>query len=165
MNIRLKVDTLTHKLVVPVVAVQNGQQGTFVYIVDPETSKVHLKTVQVGVTDQDNAEIRSGVTEDDQVVIDGTDRLDEGTLVRVRKPGELDAINAPTTGRRGRGGRGGRGGGGADSGDANNSGAGSDAKGVTGTAAEQPGVGSNPGGFRERKGGDFKGKKGGGAAQ
>ena len=169
-NIRLKVDTLKQKLVVPVVAVQNGQQGSFVYTVNPETSKVHLKTVQVGVTDQDNAEIRSGVTEDDEVVVDGTDRLDEGTLVRVRKPGELDAINAPSP-RRGRGGRGGRGAGGANSGAANNSGAGSDAQGVTGAAGEQPGVGSNPGGFRERKSaggefkGGFKGKKGGGAPQ
>jgi multidrug efflux system membrane fusion protein len=167
-NIRLKVDTLTQRLVVPGVAIQNGQQGTFVYTVDPETSKVHLKTVQVGVTDQDNAEIRSGLTEDDQVVIDGTDRLDEGTLVRVRKPGELDAINAPS-GRRGRGGRGGRGAGGGANGGAPNSGATSDdAKGVTGATGEQPGIGSNPGGFRERKGGggdfkgDFKGKKGGG---
>ena len=42
-NIRLLVDTLTNQLVVPNVAVQNGQQGTFVYVVD-EDSKVHLKT-------------------------------------------------------------------------------------------------------------------------
>jgi len=113
-NVRLRVDTLQHKLVVPNVAVQNGQQGTFVYTVDPETSRVHLKTVQVGVTDQNNAEIKSGLNENDQVVVDGTDRLDEGTQVRIRKPGELDAINAPSgRGRngRGRGGRGGNGGG------------------------------------------------------
>ena len=83
-NIRLKVDVLQQKLVVPVVAVQNGQQGTFVYTVDPETSKVHLKTVQVGITDEVNAEMRSGITESDQVVVDGTDRLDEGTHIGAR---------------------------------------------------------------------------------
>ena len=33
-NIRLLVDTLTNQLVVPNVAIQNGQQGTFVYVVD-----------------------------------------------------------------------------------------------------------------------------------
>ena len=157
-NIRLKVDTLAQRLVVPGVAVQNGQQGTFVYVVDPETSKIHLKTVQVGVTDQDIDEIVSGVKEGEQVVIDGADRLDEGTLVRVRKPGELDAIAAGSGRGRGRGGRGGRGGG-------------APANGATGETAAppqqglQPGVGSNPGGFREHKGdfkGDFKGKKGGG---
>src|SRR5579863_3462678 len=168
-NIRLKVDTLKQRLVVPGVAVQNGQQGTFVYTVDPETSKVHLKTVQVGVTDEKNAEIRTGLTEDDQVVIDGTDRLDEGTLVRVRKPGELEAIAAATGRGRGRGGRGGRGG--ADFKAGGNAGA-PNAGAPTGTGGaqgEQPGVGSNPGGFREGKGykggGDFKGKKGGGGSQ
>jgi multidrug efflux system membrane fusion protein len=107
-NIRLKVDTLTQKLVVPEVAVQNGQQGTFVYVVDPETSKVHLKTVQVGITDNNVSEIRAGLAPGDQVVVDGTDRLDEGTLVRMRKPGELEAIAASGTGR-GRGRKGGKG--------------------------------------------------------
>src|SRR5580692_5910054 len=106
-NIRLKVDTLTQRLVVPGVAVQNGQQGTFVYVVDPETSKIHLKTVQVGVTTEDIDELVSGVKEGDQEVIDGADRLDEGTLVRVRKPGELDAIAAGSGRGRGRAGRGG----------------------------------------------------------
>ena len=33
-NIRLLVDTLSNQLVVPNVAIQNGQQGTFVYVVD-----------------------------------------------------------------------------------------------------------------------------------
>ena len=37
-------------IVVPNVAVQNGQQGTFVYVVDQD-SKVHLRTVQVGLAD------------------------------------------------------------------------------------------------------------------
>src|SRR5262249_52510035 len=47
-NIHLLVDSLDNQLVVPNVAVQNGQQGTFVYVVDQE-SKVHLRTVQVGL--------------------------------------------------------------------------------------------------------------------
>ncbi len=55
-NIRLLVDTLTNQLVVPNVAVQNGQQGTFVYVVDDD-SQVHLKTVQVGVTTETSADI------------------------------------------------------------------------------------------------------------
>src|SRR4029079_831279 len=46
-NVHLLVDSLTNQLVVPNVAVQNGQQGTFVYVVD-DTSRVHLKPVQVG---------------------------------------------------------------------------------------------------------------------
>lgn len=95
-NIQLKVDTLHQVLVVPGVAVQNGQQGTFVYVVNPQTSKVHLKTVTVGQINQEVEQITSGVSEGDEVVVDGADRLDEGTQVRVRAPGELDQINQPT---------------------------------------------------------------------
>jgi multidrug efflux system membrane fusion protein len=110
-NIRLLVDTLTNQLVVPNVAVQNGQQGTFVYVVD-EDSTVHLRTVQVGITTAASADILSGISDGDQVVVDGTDRLIEGGAVRVRKAGELD--NPPgydAGGGSGRSGRGGRGGG------------------------------------------------------
>jgi multidrug efflux system membrane fusion protein len=93
-NIRLLVDTLADQLAVPNVAVQNGQQGTFVYVVD-EDSKVHLKTVQVGITTQTSADILSGISEGDRVVIDGTDRLSEGAKVRVRKAGEMENAAGP----------------------------------------------------------------------
>jgi len=106
-NIRLLVDTLSNQLVVPNVAVQNGQQGTFVYVVD-DNSKVHLKPVQVGITTDKLSDILSGLNDGDRVVVDGTDRLIEGAQVRVRKAGELD--NPPgyddSGGGNGKGGRG-----------------------------------------------------------
>jgi len=106
-NISVLVDTMTNQLVVPNVAVQNGQQGTtFVYVVD-DNSRVHLRTVQVGITTAASADILSGISDGDRVVVDGTDRLVEGAVVRVRKPGEMD--NPPGYdaggGRSGRGGR------------------------------------------------------------
>ena len=107
-NVRLLVDTLTNQAVVPNVAVQNGQQGTFVYVVDDD-SRVHLKPVQVGITTATGTQILGGLTDGDRVVVDGTDRLIEGATVRVRKPGELE--NPPGYdggaggGRKGRGGR------------------------------------------------------------
>ncbi len=88
-NIRLLVDTLGNQLVVPNVAVQNGQQGTFVYVVG-EDSTVHLKPVQVGITTQTSSQILGGISDGDRVVVDGTDRLIEGARVRVRKAGELE---------------------------------------------------------------------------
>jgi len=114
-NIRLLVDTLGNQLVVPNVAIQNGQQGTFVYVVDQD-STVHLKPVQVGITTENTSQILAGLTENDRVVVDGTDRLIEGAVVRVRKAGELEnpAGFDPTAGGGGRGkggrGKGGRGG-------------------------------------------------------
>jgi len=85
-NIHLLVDSLANQLVVPNVAVQNGQQGTFVYVVDQE-SKVHLRTVQVGLTTSTSADVLSGISEGERVVVDGTDRLVEGATVRVRQGG------------------------------------------------------------------------------
>jgi multidrug efflux system membrane fusion protein len=104
-NVHLLVDSLTNQLVVPNVAVQNGQQGTFVYVVD-QNSKVHLKTVQVGRTTETSSDILSGITDGDRVVVDGTDRLVEGAVVRVRKAGELDNAGGGDGGAPG--GRGGR---------------------------------------------------------
>jgi len=119
-NIHLLADTLTNQLVVPNVAVQNGQQGTFVYVVD-DGSRVHLKPVKVGITNAASADILSGITDGDRVVVDGTDRLVDGALVRVRKPGEMDNPPGYEPGAgMGRGGRGGRkGGGGFKKGDGN----------------------------------------------
>jgi multidrug efflux system membrane fusion protein len=88
-NVRLLVDTLPNQLTVPNVAVQDGQQGTYVYAVDND-SVVHLKTVQVGVATETVSQILSGLNDGDRVVVDGTDRLEEGATVRVRKPGELE---------------------------------------------------------------------------
>ncbi len=107
-NIHLLVDTLTEQLVVPNVAVQNGQQGTFVYVVD-DKSRVHLKTVQVGITTQTSADILSGIAEGDRVVVDGTDRLVENAVVRVRKAGELANTDGDGGAQSGRGGRRGQG--------------------------------------------------------
>jgi membrane fusion protein, multidrug efflux system len=109
-NIRLLVDTLTNQLIVPNVAIQNGQQGTFVYVVDND-STVHLKPVKVGITTETSADILSGISDGDRVVVDGTDRLIEGATVRVRKAGELENPPGYDPGAGGRGGRGKKGGG------------------------------------------------------
>lgn len=109
-NIHLLADTLKNQLVVPNVAVQNGQQGNFVYVVDDD-SRVHLKPVKVGITNATDSDILSGIEDGDRVVIDGTDRLVEGAVVRVRKPGELENPPGYNPGS-GRGGRGGKKGGG-----------------------------------------------------
>ena len=82
-NIHLLVDSLKNQLAVPNVAVQNGQSGTFVYVVDDQ-SHVHLRPVRVGITTATTADILGGISDGDRVVVDGTDRLVEGATVRVR---------------------------------------------------------------------------------
>jgi multidrug efflux system membrane fusion protein len=152
-NIDLLVDTLGNQLVVPNVAVQNGQQGTFVYVVDDD-SRVHLRPVQVGITTATSADIISGIKDGERVVIDGTDRLVENAVVRVRKPGEMDNPPGYDPGAGGRGGKKGgkKGGGGDDT-------KGGDATGQkgAGAAGQAPADGSGDGAPKKGRGGRKKG--------
>ncbi len=111
-NIRLLVDTQQNQMVVPTVAVQNGQQGTFVYVVN-DNSRVQLRPVTTGIVSDDiGTQILTGLVDGEQVVVDGTDRLQNNTQVRIRPAGGVDRGGRGGSGRGGRGGSG-RGGGGA----------------------------------------------------
>ena len=108
-NVRMEVEILSNQLVVPTVAIQNGQQGTFVYVVretEGGGATVHLRPVQVLSSDQSGAVIKSGLAEGDRVAVDGSDRVQDGGQVRVRLPGEAEAeaaADAAAMSGRGRG--------------------------------------------------------------
>lgn len=146
-NIHLLVDTLQNQLVVPNVAVQNGQQGTFVYTVD-DTSRVHLKPVQVGIVTDKLTAILGGISDSERIVIDGTDRLVDGSQVRVRRPGETDDSSGG-----GGGGRGRRGNGGGARGGQANLGNGAGSAGAGGGQPNPDSGGSNAGGVPQTNGG------------
>jgi multidrug efflux system membrane fusion protein len=108
-NINLLVETLQNQILVPTVAVQNGQQGTFVYVIDDHQT-AHLRPVTVLTSDQTGADIKSGLKVGEQVAVDGADRLQDGAQVRVRQAGEVErqaAADAAALAGRGRGGSGG----------------------------------------------------------
>ncbi len=84
-NIRLLVDTVKDALVVPVAAIQRGQPGTFVYRVKPDDT-VEIRVVEPGATDGDKIAVLKGLALNDQVVIDGTDRLRDGAKIRKPQP-------------------------------------------------------------------------------
>jgi membrane fusion protein, multidrug efflux system len=81
-NARLLVQTLHGVTVAPVSAVQHGAPGAFVYRIKPDGT-VAVQVVKTGLTDGDRVQIISGVSPGDQVVVDGADRLRDGTKVRV----------------------------------------------------------------------------------
>jgi membrane fusion protein, multidrug efflux system len=84
-NIRLLVDTVKDALVVPVAAVQRGQPGTFVYHVKADDT-VEIRVVETGATDGDKIAVLKGLALNDQVVIDGLDRLRDGAKIRKPQP-------------------------------------------------------------------------------
>jgi len=147
-NIRLLVDTKRDQIVIPSVGIQHGQSGPFVFLVD-EDSKVRIQNVTPDIVmDNNMTSIGSGLKEGDPVVTDGTDRLQNGTQVRVRRPGE-DPLALPAG--RGRGGRGGRGRGGQQG----------QAPGAAANNATQAGAANSGGGPRSGGGFGQKRKKGG----
>ena len=81
-NARLLVRTLNQATVAPVAAIQHGAPGTFVFLIKPDNS-IAVQKVQTGVTNGDRIQIRAGLKEGDTVVVDGADRLREGSKVRI----------------------------------------------------------------------------------
>lgn len=79
-NVQLLVTKLQHVVVVPTAAVQHGPQGTFVFLVNANDT-VSIKPVIAGITVGDDTVINSGVTLGNTVVIDGIDKLTEGSPV------------------------------------------------------------------------------------
>lgn len=81
-NARLQVDVRKHALTVPTAAVQHGSQGTYVYVVKPDKS-VEMRTVQVAMAEGTTSVLASGVSEGDQVVVEGADKLQPKSKVEV----------------------------------------------------------------------------------
>jgi membrane fusion protein, multidrug efflux system len=79
-NVHLLVDTKRNLTVVPVTAIQRGPQDTYVYAVDRNNvAKIH--TVTVAQSTNENAGLSSGLNPGDTVVIDGQDKLQDGSQV------------------------------------------------------------------------------------
>lgn len=69
-------------LVVPAPAIQTGQRGSYVYVVD-STSTARQRPVAVERTAGDVAVVASGLTEGERVVTDGQSRLTPGAKVTI----------------------------------------------------------------------------------
>ena len=79
-NVHLLVDTMSNVVRVPVPAVQHGEPGTFVYVINPNNT-VSVRPIKVGPTDGNFEAVLSGLQAGDRVVTDGTDRLRDGAAV------------------------------------------------------------------------------------
>ena len=78
----LTLDTIRNATVIPAVAVQTGQQGSFVFAVKADNT-VAIKPVTVGRAFGDKVVIESGIAPGDTVVTDGTLVLFPGATVKL----------------------------------------------------------------------------------
>ena len=86
-NVRLRLFVDQDALVVPASAVVSGQQGTFVFVVQPDSTAV-TKPVKVDRTAGDLVIVSEGVQAGDRVVTDGQLRLRQGVKVQIKPPGD-----------------------------------------------------------------------------
>ena len=100
-NMRLQLDILKNRLVVPTSAVQRGSIGTFVVVVQPDNT-VKTQRVQLDAVDGDwqavqplQGELKPGA----RVVTDGADRLRDGSRVEIVKS-NTRPVNASAEGSR-----------------------------------------------------------------
>jgi len=92
-NVKLLLDSERGAVIVPSAAIQRGPQGTFLYVVKPDQT-AEVRPVTIGITEGDNASIARGLAPNELVVVDGMDKLQDGSKVEVR------ASNTDTGGRR-----------------------------------------------------------------
>jgi multidrug efflux system membrane fusion protein len=80
---RLRLSTRKNALTVPAAVVQHGPQGTFAYVVNPD-STVTNRPVTLTAIQGDIAVIASGLRVGDEVVVDGQGQLRPGSKVATR---------------------------------------------------------------------------------
>jgi multidrug efflux system membrane fusion protein len=79
-NVRLLLEVHQGSTVIPSVAVQNGPQGSYVFVVKPDKT-VEVRPISVSFTQNNVTSISNGVVPGDVVVVDGQDKLQAGSKV------------------------------------------------------------------------------------
>ena len=81
-NVRMGVETHQDATLVPTAAIQRGAPGTFVFLVKPDQT-VSVTPVKVGTVEGETTEVLSGIEPGNQVVVDGADKLREGSKIEL----------------------------------------------------------------------------------
>jgi len=103
-NMHMLVDVKHNLVIVPAAAIQRGPQGTYVYVVSDGTT-VNIRPVSIAQATGNNVGVSSGLNPGDVVVIDGQDKLQDGSKVTTST-----SPTGQTTGRGGQAGPSGQGG-------------------------------------------------------
>ncbi|WP_460423723.1 MdtA/MuxA family multidrug efflux RND transporter periplasmic adaptor subunit [Pseudomonas sp. ZL2] len=91
-NVRLLADTLKGVVLAPSAAIQFGTDGSFVYVMEGD-NKVRIRKLTLGASDGDHTVVNEGLAQGERVVLEGTDRLRDGSDVEVVN----DSAEVPVT--------------------------------------------------------------------
>ena len=96
---KLLVETLKNVVIVPHVAVQNGPEFVYAFVVkkdDKGNDTAEMRQIQVVTTEGDKTVVKSGLAPGEMVVTDNIDKLTQGTPVKVRPPAGKTGKGAAT---------------------------------------------------------------------
>ncbi|HZS57191.1 MAG TPA: efflux RND transporter periplasmic adaptor subunit [Bryobacteraceae bacterium] len=99
-NVKLWLDTKHNVTIIPAVAIQRGPAGTFVYVIQDD-STVTARPVKVGLTEGNDVSIDDGVQPGESVVVDGAEKLTDGMQVTLRGSGTNNSDSTPAGGKKG----------------------------------------------------------------
>jgi multidrug efflux system membrane fusion protein len=95
-NVKMHLETLPDATLVSSAAIQHDNQGAFVYVINQD-KKVQLRRITVGPTEADKVVVLSNLAADETVVVEGTDRLHEGSQVDIAKKDGQTVAASPDT--------------------------------------------------------------------
>jgi multidrug efflux system membrane fusion protein len=84
-NVHLLVDTKHNVIIVPSAAIQHGPQGTYVYLAQKDNT-VKIRPVTLALSSSGSVGIGSGLQAGDTVVVDGQDKLQDGSAIEAHAP-------------------------------------------------------------------------------
>jgi multidrug efflux system membrane fusion protein len=97
-NVRMAVETRQDVTLVPTAAIQRGAPGTFVFLVKQDQS-VTMTPVKLGAVEGESTEVQSGLAPGNLVVVDGADKLRDGSKVELVDPNARPAGQATPPGK------------------------------------------------------------------
>lgn len=94
-DVTVRLSTEKNVIVVPEAAVQMGQEGAYVYVVNA-SNKATLRLVQVDRTIGNEMVVKSGLSGDEKVIVDGQVRVRDGATVQAKAapPGSTASVTS-----------------------------------------------------------------------
>lgn len=93
-HIHILVTTRKDAVVVPLVALQRGPDGVYVWVIKPDDT-AEQRPVVAQLVDESTAIVGKGLAPGERIVVDGQSRLDVGTHMIVRAPNQAPATPPP----------------------------------------------------------------------
>ncbi|MDD2582575.1 MAG: MdtA/MuxA family multidrug efflux RND transporter periplasmic adaptor subunit [Desulfuromonadaceae bacterium] len=88
-NARLLLDVKKDVVIIPSAAIQRNPQGAFAFVLKADNT-VSMRQIKTGISQGGDTSVTEGLKSGEQVVVDGAERLREGSTVEVRELGQAD---------------------------------------------------------------------------